>query len=273
MMSEVSEKKIDHESEDINLNENDDHCAETVIDTNADDQTSQDEVDGRKISEEDRDESSEEDQEIPNDLVDERVDELEKELLEVKDQLLRAVAETENVRRRAQREKEDTSKYAITSFAREILGVSDNIFRALNSQRKEEEKQANSDLSKEDLLNKFNNFITGVSMIEAELQKTFERIGIEKMDVIGEPFDPKLHNVLFEIEDLDKPMGTILEVIEAGYVLKDRLLREAKVGVSKGGPKKPEVKSTSEGDQKEAEDAAQAYETSAETGSKVNREL
>ena len=82
-MSEVSEKKIDQESEDINLNENDDHCAETVVDTNADDETSQVEVDGRKISEEDSDESSVEDQEIPNDLVDERVDELEKELLEV----------------------------------------------------------------------------------------------------------------------------------------------------------------------------------------------
>ena len=92
------------------------------------------------------------------------------------------------------------------------------------------------------------------------------------MNAIDECFDPKLHNVLFEIEDLEKPVGTIVEVIEAGYVLQDRLLREAKVGVSKGGPKQ-EVNLTTEGDQKEAEGVAQAYETSAETGSKVNKEL
>ena len=97
-----------------------------------------------------------------------RTDDLEEELAEAQDQLLRAVAETANVRRRAQREKEDAGKYAITNFAREILSVSDNVVRALDSERMEEEKQAKSDLSAAALLERFNNFILGVTMIEAQ---------------------------------------------------------------------------------------------------------
>ena len=202
-----------------------------------------------------------------------RLDEVEEELVEAKDQLLRAVAETENVRRRAQREKEDAGKYAITNFAREMLSVSDNMVRALDSERQEEEKQANSELSTADLLERFNNFTLGVTMIETEMQKTFERIGIEKIEPVGQPFDPKIHHALFEIEDLEKPAGTVMQVIESGYVLRERLLREAKVGVSKGGPKMAARDGTQESDPSEAEGAAQAYEPSAETGSKVDKEL
>jgi molecular chaperone GrpE len=201
------------------------------------------------------------------------LEELDEELVEVKDQLLRAVAETANVRRRAQREKEDAGKYAITNFAREMLSVSDNLGRALDSERMEEEKQANSELSAADLLERFNNFILGVTMIETEMQKTFERIGIEKMEPVGQPFDPKVHHALFEIEDLDKPAGTVMQVTEAGYVLRERLLRAAKVGVSKGGSKMPAEEAAQESDPSEAEGAAQAYEPSAETGSKVDKEL
>ena len=186
---------------------------------------------------------------------------------------MRAVAETANVRRRAQREKEDAAKYAITNFAREMLSVSDNLLRALDSERMEEEKQANSELSAADLLERFNNFILGVTMIETEMQKTFERIGIEKMEPVGQPFDPKFHHALFEIEDLDKPAGTVMQVTEAGYVLRERLLRAAKVGVSKGGSKMIVEEAAQESDPSEAEGAAQAYEPSAETGSKVDKEL
>jgi len=205
--------------------------------------------------------------------TDDNVSELAEELAETKDQLLRAVAETENVRRRAQREKEDAGKYAITNFAREILIVSDNIVRALDSERLEEEKQAKSELSAVALLERFNSFILGVTMIETEMKKTFDRIGIEKIDPVGQAFDPKYHHALFEVEDLDKPAGTVVQVVEAGYLLRDRLLREAKVGVSKGGPKMVDDETKPVGDFSEAEDVANAYESSVETGNKVDKEL
>ncbi len=202
-----------------------------------------------------------------------RLAELEGELAEVKDQLLRAAAETENVRRRAQRDKQDAGRYGIASFAREMLSVADNMARALDSERADEEKQANADLDAKELLERFNNFVLGVKMTETEMIKTLERIGIKKIEPVGEPFDPKLHHAMFEIEDPEKPSGTVIQVIEAGYVLHDRLLREAKVGVSKGGPKSETVETTQESDPGEAGGAAQAYEQSAGTGSNVDREL
>lgn len=217
---------------------------------------------------------AEEDEAVLFDLPgDERTSELEAELAEVRDQLLRAVAETENVRRRAQREKEDAGKYAIASFAREMLSVSDNLVRALDSERANEEQQANSELDSAALLERFNNFILGVQMTETEMQKTFERIGIEKIEPVGTPFDPKLHHAMFEVEDPEKPSGTVMHVVESGYVLRERLLREAKVGVSKGGPKAQVAGPAQESASGEAEGAAQAYEQQAGPGSKVDTEL
>ncbi len=202
--------------------------------------------------------------------ADERLVQIEAELAEMRDQLLRAVAETENVRRRAQREKEDAGKYAIASFAREMLSVSDNLGRALDSgQADGESGEADSAALQE----RFDNFVLGVRMTETEMQKTFERIGISKIEPEGQPFDPKLHHAMFEIEDAEKPSGTVMHVIEAGYVLHDRLLREAKVGVSKGGPKARAEDAVRESDPGEAEGAAQAYEQSPETGSKVDQKL
>jgi molecular chaperone GrpE len=218
-------------------------------------------------------ESINNEEEPPDSTEIDRMDELEEELAEAKDQLLRAVAETANVRRRAQREKEDAGKYAIANFAREMLSVSDNMVRALDSERMEQDKQANTELSAAALLERFDNFILGVTMIETEMKKTFERIGIEQIEPVGQPFDPKYHHALFEVEDTDKPAGTVIQVIEAGYLLRDRLLREAKVGVSKGGPKLATDEGPQESDLSEAEGAAHAYELSAETGSKVDKEL
>lgn len=221
-------------------------------------------------------EASDEELELFNaDGIDEgeRIAELEAELSDVKDQLLRAVAETENVRRRAQREKEDAGRYGIASFAREMLSVVDNLGRALDSERADEEKQANVDLSVEDLLERFNNFILGVQMTETEMLKTLERIGIKKLDPVGQPFDPKLHHAMFEMEDPSQPSGTVTQVIEAGYTLGERLLREAKVGVSKGGPKREVAEPVQESDPDEAEGAAQAYEQSGGPGANVDREL
>ena len=218
-------------------------------------------------------ESDDDEVDQPDTDVDDSVRELLDELAETKDQLLRAVAETENVRRRAQREKEDAGKYAITNFAREILCVSDNIARALDSERLEEEKQAKSELSAVALHKRFDSFILGVTMIETEMKKTFDRIGIEQIEPVDQAFDPKYHHALFEVEDLDKPSGTVIQVVEAGFLLRGRLLREAKVGVSKGGPKRDVDETTQVNDLSEAEDAVNAYEPSTETGSKVDKKL
>ncbi len=208
-----------------------------------------------------------------NSEIDDTLRELAEDLAETKDQLLRAVAETENVRRRAQREKEDAGKYAITNFAKEMLSVLDNLARALDSERLEEEKQAKSKLNAVDLLKRFESFILGVTMIETETKKIFDRIGIEQIEPVDQPFDPKYHHALFEVEDLEKPAGTVIQVVEAGFLLRERLLREAKVGVSKGGPKRVSDQTTQASDLSEAEDVASAYEPSAETGSKVDKEL
>ena len=263
-MSQVTDQDTDTENKNENL--------ETP---NADEEEISEEDGYENVISADLDpDASDEELELLDSGGGDRIEELEEELAEAKDQLLRAVAETANVRRRAQREKEDAGKYAITNFAREMLSVSDNMVRALDSERMEEEKQANSELSPAALIERFNNFILGVTMIETEMQKTFERIGIEQIKPVGQPFDPKLHHALFEIEDFDKPAGTVMQVIEAGYVLRERLLREAKVGVSKGGPKMTVDEVIKEsGSSAEAEGAAQAYGPSGETGSKVDKEL
>jgi molecular chaperone GrpE len=154
-----------------------------------------------------------------------RIAELESEVAGLKDQLLRALAETENVRRRAQREREDTAKFAISSFAKDLLAVGDNLRRAVDA------VPANARESDELL----NTLMIGVEATERQLAAAFDRAGIKKMEPLGEPFDPNFHQVMFEIENTGKPGGTIVQVLQDGYTLHGRLLREAMVGVAKRG--------------------------------------
>ncbi len=151
---------------------------------------------------------------------------LKTELDQLKGDLLRALAETENVRKRAQKEREDAFKYAISNFARDLVSISENFKRALESVSKEEiEKNHNT-----------KSFFEGVTMIERELLSVFDRHGIQKiMPNAGDKFDHNRHQAMFEVEDPSQPMGTIIETLEAGYILNDRLLKPAFVGVSKGG--------------------------------------
>jgi molecular chaperone GrpE len=158
-----------------------------------------------------------------------RATELEAELAEYKDRLLRALAETENVRRRAQREREDASKYAIAGFAKDLLSAADNLRRALESLP---EAQAKDERTR--------SLIAGVAATERELLGVFERHGIKRIDPKGECFDHNLHQAIFETERPDQPNGSVVEVLQPGYVLHDRLLRPAMVGVAKGGPKPSE---------------------------------
>ncbi len=160
-----------------------------------------------------------------------RLEALKAEVADLKDKLLRAMAETENVRRRAERDKKDASKYAITAFARDMVGVSDNLKRAIESaagQSGEENK---------DVQTKLGNLLEGVEMTEREMINALERAGVTPVEAQGRPFDHNYHEAMFEIEDLARPAGTVLQVLQAGYRLGDRLLRPAKVGVAKGGPK------------------------------------
>jgi molecular chaperone GrpE len=158
-----------------------------------------------------------------------RVAELEAELAEQKDRLLRALAETENVRRRAQREREDASKYAVAGFAKDLLSAADNLRRALESLPESEVKD-----------DRTRSLLAGVAATERELLSIFERHGIRRVDPKGEHFDHNFHQAIFEAERPDQPSGTIVEVLQPGYVLHERLLRPAMVGVSKGGSKPTE---------------------------------
>ena len=155
-----------------------------------------------------------------------RVTELEAELADHRDRLLRALAETENVRRRAQREREDASKYAVTAFAKDLLSAADNLRRALESLTEAEAKDERT-----------RSLLAGVAATERELLGIFGRHGIRRIDPKGERFDHNFHQAIFEAERPDEPSGSVIEVLQPGYVLHDRLLRPAMVGVAKGGPK------------------------------------
>ena len=151
------------------------------------------------------------------------------EVAELKDQLLRALAEVENVRRRGQKERDDASKYAIANFAREIVTVVDNLRRAI------ETVPAEALETDENL----KNLLTGVELTERTLLAALERFGIKRIDPLGEKFDHNLHQAMMQVDDPSKPAGTVVQVMQSGYVLHDRLLRPAMVAVSKGGPSAP----------------------------------
>ena len=156
-----------------------------------------------------------------------RIAELEKELADARDRLLRALAETENVRRRGEREREDTARFAISRFAGDLLSVADNLGRALDSVpghvREASEFAAQ--------------LIDGVTATQRELLSVFEKNGLKRVEPLGEAFDPNFHEVLFEMESADKPAGTVVQVLQPGYKIGERLLRPARVAVAKGGAK------------------------------------
>ena len=156
-----------------------------------------------------------------------RIAELEAEAAAMKDQMLRALAEAENTRRRAERDRQEATKYGAVGLARDLLSVSDNLRRALEALP---EEARDGDGWAKDL-------ITGVELIERDFLDAFGKHGVVRMEPIGEPFDHNFHQAMFEMEDLEKPAGTVVQQMQPGYRLRDRLLRAAMVGVSRGGPK------------------------------------
>lgn len=149
-------------------------------------------------------------------------DVLRAEAAELRDELLRALAETENVRRRAQREREDVGKYAISNFARDLLPVIDNLRRAIDSVP--EAARADETLA---------GTLAGIDMTEREFLAVVERHGIKRIEPKGEKFDHNFHQAIFEVETTETPPGTVVEVMQPGYAIADRLLRPAMVGVAK----------------------------------------
>jgi molecular chaperone GrpE len=150
------------------------------------------------------------------------------EAAEAKDKVLRTLAEMENLRRRTQREVEDAKAYGVTNFARDLLSVTDNLRRALETLSAE----ARAALDPAVLA-----VIEGVEMTERELLAVMERHGVKKLDPVGQKFDPNLHQAMFEIPDTTQPNGTVVQVVQTGYIISGRVLRPAMVGVTKGGPK------------------------------------
>jgi molecular chaperone GrpE len=153
---------------------------------------------------------------------------LAREAAEFKDKLLRTLAEMENLRRRTEREVADARLYGITNFARDVLGVADNMRRALDAVGPDLRNSADAALK---------SLLDGVELTERELHKAFEKHGVRKLDPTGEKFDPNLHQAIYEVPDPSVPSGMVAQVVQPGYTLGDRVLRPAMVGVSKGGPK------------------------------------
>lgn len=139
----------------------------------------------------------------------------------LKDDYLRAFAEAENTKKRCQQEIEKNNKFAVANFAKELLGVADNLQRAIDAASKEEDNSA------------CENLLKGVELTQNELTKVFDKFNIHKMDIMGTIFDPNFHQVIQEIPDDSKPAGTIIAEVQTGYMINDRILREAMVVVTK----------------------------------------
>ncbi|HXW27986.1 MAG TPA: nucleotide exchange factor GrpE [Xanthobacteraceae bacterium] len=179
------------------------------------------------------------DPEEPNDMAEPEVlasapeaadalSELARETADLKDRLLRSLAEMENLRRRTEREVADSRAYGISAFARDLLGVADNMRRAL---------EAIGPAARETVDPGMRALIDGVELTERELLNVLEKHGVKKLDPQGKKFDPHRHQAMVEVPDPSVPAGTVVQVVQPGYTIGERVLRPALVAVAKGGPK------------------------------------
>jgi molecular chaperone GrpE len=153
---------------------------------------------------------------------------LEAEVADLKDRLLRTLADMENLRRRTEKEVRDAREYAITGFARDLLSVGDNLSRAVSAVPEEIRQTANDAMK---------SLIEGVDLTSRELAKTLEKHGVKKLSPLNGRFDPNVHQAMCELPNPEVPSGTVVQVLQDGYVIGERVLRPALVGVAKGGPK------------------------------------
>ena len=153
---------------------------------------------------------------------------LVKEAADARDKMLRTLAEMENLRKRTQKEVADGRTYAIANFARDVLDIADNLQRALDAVPAEARASADAGLKA---------LIEGVEMTERSLHATMAKNGVKKFDPAGEKFDPNFQQAMYEVPDSTVPAGTVVQVVQSGYTIGERMLRPALVAVSKGGAK------------------------------------
>jgi molecular chaperone GrpE len=165
---------------------------------------------------------------MPDDPEEGSVEGLTKEVADAKDRMLRTLAEMENLRKRTQREVTDARTYGITAFARDVLDIADNLQRALDAVPVEAREAADAGLKA---------LIEGVELTERSLHKTLEKNGVQKLDPLGEKFNPNFHQAMYEVPDSSVPAGTVVQVVQGGYTIGERVLRPALVAVAKGGAK------------------------------------
>jgi molecular chaperone GrpE len=158
------------------------------------------------------------------------VEALNAENSQLKDRVLRTLAEMENLRRRTEREVADAKSYGVTSFARDMLTAVDNLARALEHLPAEARAAAGPQIQ---------SMIEGVELTASDFESALGRHGVRKLDPKGQKFDPNFHQAIFEAPDETLPAGTVSQVVQSGWTIGDRVLRPAMVGVSKGGPKTP----------------------------------
>ena len=165
---------------------------------------------------------------MPDDPDPASVEALAKEVAEARDKMLRTLAEMENLRQRTRREVNDAKTYGITGFARDVLDIADNLQRALDAVPVEARAAADPGLQA---------LIEGVELTERSLLNALEKNGVKKFDPMGQKFDPNFQQAMYEVPDPSVPSGTVVQVVQAGFTIGERVLRPALVGVSKGGAK------------------------------------
>ncbi|KRP85102.1 MULTISPECIES: nucleotide exchange factor GrpE [Bradyrhizobium] len=165
---------------------------------------------------------------MPDDPEPGSVETLQKEAAEARDRMLRTLAEMENLRKRTAKEVADARLYGITGFARDVLDIADNLQRALDAVPAEARAAADPGLV---------SLIEGVELTERALLNALEKHGVKKLDPQGQKFDPNFHQAMYEVPDASVPSGTVVQIMQAGYTIGDRVLRPALVGVAKGGAK------------------------------------
>lgn len=154
---------------------------------------------------------------------------------ELRDRYLRLAAEMDNLRRRTEREVKDAKSYSVAGFARDMLAVSDNLRRALDAIPPELKAAADAGLI---------TLIEGVEMTERAMLSALERHGVRKLEPVGQKFDPNFHQAMFEVPNPEVPNNTVVQVVQAGFTIGERVLRPAMVGVAKGGPKPVETENS-----------------------------
>ena len=165
---------------------------------------------------------------MPDDPEQGSAEALVRENVDLRDKMLRTLAEMENLRKRTAREVADARTYGITGFARDVLGIADNLQRALDAVPAETRESADPMLKA---------LIEGVELTERSLLNALGKNGVKKFDPSGEKFDPNFQQAMYEVPDASVPPGTVVQVVQAGYMIGERVLRPALVGVSKGGAK------------------------------------